>query len=53
MHARLERFREAHRNDPLGGVGGSVLWEDERVKIWELVLEPGEASALHRHDHDD
>ena len=35
-----------------GGVGGTVLWEDDRVKIWELVLEPGEASDLHRHEHD-
>jgi quercetin dioxygenase-like cupin family protein len=52
MRARLARFREEHENDPLGGVGGTVLWEDDRVKIWELVLEPGESSDLHRHDHD-
>ena len=30
----------------------ALLWEDDRVKVWELVLEPGEASDLHRHDHD-
>lgn len=52
MKARLDRFVEEHKDDPLGGVGGTVIFEDDRVKIWELVLEPGEASALHRHDHD-
>jgi quercetin dioxygenase-like cupin family protein len=52
MKKRLDRFAEAHKDDPLGGVGGRVLIEDDEVRIWELVLEPGEASALHRHDHD-
>jgi hypothetical protein len=52
MKARLDRFRDEHKDDPLGGVGGRVLLEDDRVKIWELILEPGEASALHRHEHD-
>ena len=52
MKARLDRFRDEHKNDPRGGVGGQVLFEDERVRIWELVLEPGEASALHLHEHD-
>jgi hypothetical protein len=37
----------------LGGVGTSVVFENERVRIWELRLEPGEASAIHQHalDH--
>ena len=52
MKARLDRFRDEHKNDPLGDVAGTVLWEDDRVKIWELVLEPGEASDLHHHEHD-
>lgn len=52
MKERLDRFAEKHKDDPLGGVGGRVILEDERVRIWELVLEPGEASDLHRHDHD-
>ena len=29
-----------------------VLFEDDKVRIWEMKLEPGEASDLHRHDHD-
>ena len=52
MKARIEHFREEHADDPLGGIGGQVIFEDDRVRMWELVLEPGEASALHRHDHD-
>ena len=52
MQARLYRFREEHKNDPLGDVAGTLLWEDDRVKIWEMVLEPGEASDLHHHYHD-
>ena len=52
MAERLEKFREEHKDDKLGGVGTEVLYEDDDVKIWELVLEPGEASDLHHHEHD-
>ena len=34
----------------LGGVGTKVLFENERVRIWELRLAPGEESAIHRHE---
>jgi beta-alanine degradation protein BauB len=36
----------------LGGVGTSVIMENDRVKIWEMDLAPGEESAEHRHDRD-
>jgi len=52
MKERLDRFRDEHKDDPIGGVGGRVIFEDDRVRIWELNLEPGEASALHHHEHD-
>jgi hypothetical protein len=52
MKARLDRFRDEHADAPLGGVGSRVIFEDDRVRMWELVLQPGEASDLHRHDHD-
>ena len=52
MEKRLETFAREHAHDPLGGIGGTLLFEDARVRLWELVLEPGEASPLHRHDHD-
>jgi hypothetical protein len=29
-----------------------VLFENDRVRVWELALAPGEASDLHRHDLD-
>ena len=52
MKERLDRFRDEHKDDPIGDVGSQLVFEDDRVKIWQLVLEPGEASDLHRHDHD-
>ena len=33
----------------LGDVGTPLLFENERVKIWELRLAPGESSDLHEH----
>jgi mannose-6-phosphate isomerase-like protein (cupin superfamily) len=35
-----------------GDVGTRVLFENDRVRVWEMVLEPGERSALHRHELD-
>ncbi|HYR97033.1 MAG TPA: cupin domain-containing protein [Candidatus Binatus sp.] len=36
----------------LGDVATRLLLENERVKIWEMRLEPGESSDLHRHTMD-
>jgi len=36
----------------LGGVGTKVVFENDRVRIWELRLAPGEKSDVHRHDLD-
>jgi hypothetical protein len=36
----------------LGDIGTRVLFENDRVRIWELRLEPGEDSDVHRHDLD-
>ena len=30
-------------------VGSKLLFENERVRIWEFKLEPGETGNLHRH----
>ena len=35
-----------------GNLGTRVLLENERVKIWEMQLEPGESSDLHQHTMD-
>src|SRR5215813_13647147 len=37
-------------SEPLGDVATRVLFENAWVKVWEMTLAPGEASALHRHD---
>jgi mannose-6-phosphate isomerase-like protein (cupin superfamily) len=39
-------------SDELGDIATKVLFENDRVRVWELVLEPGERSDRHRHDLD-
>ncbi len=39
------------REHPGPNVGSKALEEHEKVKIWELVLEPGESSEWHAHQH--
>ena len=34
----------------LGDVATTLLFENDSVKVWEMVLAPGEASDLHRHE---
>lgn len=36
----------------LGDVGTRLLFENDRVRTWELRLAPGEESAIHRHELD-
>ena len=52
MKQKLDRFRDEHTGEPLGKVANHVLFEDDAVRIWEMKLEPGEHSDLHRHEHD-
>lgn len=33
-------------------VGTKLVFENERVRVWEFTLQPGEAIAEHRHAHD-
>jgi predicted metal-dependent enzyme (double-stranded beta helix superfamily) len=33
-------------------IGTAELFENDRVKIWDFVLEPGEAIAMHTHRRD-
>ena len=33
-------------------VGTNVLFENERIRVWEMVLAPGETCTPHRHVHD-
>jgi hypothetical protein len=36
----------------LGGIATRVLMENDRVKIWEMDLAPGEESGIHEHTMD-
>jgi hypothetical protein len=36
----------------LGDVATGCLFENDRVRVWEMDLAPGERSATHRHDLD-
>ena len=36
----------------LGGVGTKIVFEDHRVRVWVLDLQPGERSPIHRHELD-
>lgn len=33
-------------------VGTRLLFENDRVRVWDLRLEPGESTGLHRHETD-
>ena len=37
---------------PLGDIASVVLFENDRVKVWNLIVEPGEASDWHLHERD-
>ena len=36
----------------LGPIGDRVLFEDEHIRVWDMVLEPGQRSPVHHHEHD-
>ena len=36
----------------LGDIASRLLFENDRVRIWEMKLAPGEEGAVHRHDLD-
>lgn len=36
----------------MGNVGTSKIFENDRIIVWEFVLEPGERTACHTHHHD-
>jgi len=33
----------------LGDVGTEMVWENEHVRVWDLILESGQSSEWHRH----
>ena len=49
---RFEEFRREHKDDKIGEIATRVLHEDDRVKIWDMTLAPGENCDLHTHEND-
>lgn len=37
---------------PSADVGTELLYADDRLRVWDLRLEPGESSGVHRHECD-
>ena len=33
-------------------VGTKLVFENERIRVWEFTLKPGETIEAHKHDHD-
>lgn len=36
----------------MAGVGSNVVFEDDKIKVWEFNLEPGEKTPVHTHEMD-
>jgi len=34
----------------MAGVGTNVVFEDEKIKVWEFNLEPGQQTGVHTHE---
>lgn len=41
--------REFNDHSENGRVGGALLLENDRVRVWEIRLEPGQRYGAHRH----
>lgn len=36
----------------MAGVGSTKIFENDRIIVWDFVLEPGESTPVHTHEHD-
>jgi hypothetical protein len=52
VQGKIDALLAADPNPKFGGVGTRMLYENDRVRIWEVSLAPGEASDFHKHDVD-
>ena len=39
-------------NEPLGDIASHVVFENDHVKIWNLIVDPGQSSDWHLHERD-
>ena len=47
----VAEFARELNGEPSTNVGTRLLFENERVKVWEIALKPGERAPFHRHTH--
>jgi mannose-6-phosphate isomerase-like protein (cupin superfamily) len=47
-----EHIAELEVNDNNGRVGSRLVSETERVRVWHIVIKPGERLPFHRHVND-
>src|SRR5260370_31771724 len=40
------------RNQISTDIGTELLFENERIRVWQMALQPGEESPHHRHEAD-
>jgi hypothetical protein len=52
MADTVGQWRERWGAAEVGPVAQRVLFENDQVRIWEIVLEPGEELAVHTHELD-
>ena len=36
----------------MADVGTRMIFENDKIRVWEFTLQPGESVASHRHDYD-
>ena len=36
----------------MADIGTTKIFENEKISVWEMVLEPGERTEVHTHKHD-
>ncbi len=36
----------------MSGVGTNKVFENDKVIVWEMALEPGESTGVHKHEHE-
>jgi quercetin dioxygenase-like cupin family protein len=39
-------------SQPSRSMGTELLFENDRIRVWDLVLEPGQELSLHHHESD-
>ena len=52
LYTELYTPREVDPNRQLGDIASKLLFENDRVRIWEMRLEPGAKSPVHKHELD-